>query len=81
MAKQLHQGVHTDIGTREFSGVGYLYLFLRKRLLFAISRGRHVRHVGCVAMAQLDITLRRTGTATELGVPWFASISGRSSAS
>jgi hypothetical protein len=36
--KHFHQGIDADIGAGEFGGVGYLYLFLRKRLLFRVSR-------------------------------------------
>ena len=38
VAEKLHEGVDADIRVSEFGGEGYLYLFLRKRLLFTISR-------------------------------------------
>jgi hypothetical protein len=38
VSKEFHQRVDADVGVGEFGGVGYLYLFLRKRLLFAIFR-------------------------------------------
>jgi hypothetical protein len=38
VVEQLHERVHADVGVGEFSGEGYLYLFLRKRWLFRVSR-------------------------------------------
>jgi hypothetical protein len=38
VAKQFHQCVHANVGGGELGCVGYLYLFLPKRLLFTIFR-------------------------------------------
>ena len=38
VTEEVHQGVDADIGVGQLGGVGYLYLFLRKHLLFTISR-------------------------------------------
>ena len=53
VTQQVHQDVYADICVGQFGDERYLYLFSRKRLLFAVLRGptREAREGGCVAMA------------------------------
>ena len=62
MFEQGHQRLQRHTGVDQRGRVGYLYLILRKRLLFAILGVRHVRHVevcgrSCGLLQQTQRTL------------------------